>query len=413
MSQYLPVRCFEWMKDCDVSLVSSESILAMSESAQSGMILEVDLEYPDCLHDQHRDFPLAPEHLTITSDMLSNYQTTLLQKTQMKHHESRKLVPNLYNKSHYIVHYINLKFYLSHGLKLTKIHRILQFQQEPWLKSFIAFNTLQRSLATSKFSQDLFKLINNATFGKTMENKRHRRTITLVSTACQLEKLSSQPTFKSFRIFSENLIAVERYASSLCLNKPIFTGFSVLDLSKHHMYQFHYDFIKINYPDSASTLLFMDTDSLCYSINTHDIYHDFLQHSDLFDFSNYSASHPNYSTINKKKIGKFKDENAGVLMTEFVGLRAKCYSFTTNDGGEVKKGKGIKKSVIQSKLRHQHYKSCLFTQELNYQSMNTFRTHNHHVSTFMQTKLSLNCFDDKRYITSDGVTTLPYGHHSI
>ena len=239
MSQYLPVRCFEWMKDCDVALVSSETILAMSESAQSGMILEVDLEYPDCLHDQHRDFPLAPEHLTITSNMLSDYQKSILQQNQTKHHESRKLVPNLYPKSHYIVHYINLKFYLSHGLKLTKIHRILRFQQEPWLKSFITFNTLQRSLATSKFSKDLFKLINNATFGKTMENVRNRRTITLVSTSRQLEKLSSQPTFKSFRIFSENLIAVERYASSLCLNKPIYSGFSVLDLSKQHMYKFH------------------------------------------------------------------------------------------------------------------------------------------------------------------------------
>ena len=251
----------------------------MPDDTDIGQILEVDLEYPDTLHDAHRDFPLAPEKLTITRDMLSPYQLDLLVDTGMSHHESQKLTPNLYNKTHYIVHYRNLKFYINplnstkpNGLKLTKIHRILQFEQKPWLDKFIQCNTIQRSLATNDFSKDLYKLLNNATFGKTMENKRNRRNITLVSKGKPLEKLVSQPTFKSFRIFSENLVAVERYNSSTYLNKPIFTGFCALDLSKLLMYDFHYNFIKTNYPNRSSVLLFMDTDSLCYKIRTHDIY---------------------------------------------------------------------------------------------------------------------------------------------
>ena len=105
-----------------------------------------------------------------------------------------------------------------------------------------------------------------------------------------------------------------------------------------HMYRLHYDFIKQLYPGPTSTRLFKDTNSLCYQMTSNNIYADFQKHSNkYFDFSNFPSSHPNYSITNKKKIGMMKDENAGRIMLEFVGLRAKCYSFTTEHDIEIKK----------------------------------------------------------------------------
>ena len=147
-----------------------------------------------------------------------------------------KLIPNLKDKTKYIVHYRNLKLYTSLGMVVKKIHSILAFDQAPWLKRYIDFNTTQRARAANDFEKDFFKLMNNSVFGKTMENLRNRRKVDLVTDKKRLKKIVAQPTFKSFTLFHKHLLAVERAVAELKLNRPVYTGFSVLDISKTLLY---------------------------------------------------------------------------------------------------------------------------------------------------------------------------------
>lgn len=154
--------------------------------------------------------------------------------------------------------------------------------------------------------------------------------------------------YTNYKIFDNNLVAVERKKSSIYMNRPIYVGFAILELSKVLMYQFHYNFIKKKYQDKA-TLLFTDTDSLTYHIITEDIYKDMKQHSNMFDFSDYPNNHPLHSDKNKKIIGKFKDELHGELALEFVGLKSKMYSLKSSNA-EKKTAKGISTRIVRKKL---------------------------------------------------------------
>lgn len=150
----------------------------------------------------------------------------------MKEGYYTKLMPNLFDKEKYVLHYRNLQLYLSLGMKLTKVHRVLSFKQSPWLKAYIDFNTTMRKTAKNEFEKDFFKLVNNSVFGKTMENLRKRVDIQLVHNKKRLLKLSAKPGFKSFQIFNNDLASVELSKQKLILNRPIYVGFSILDLSK-------------------------------------------------------------------------------------------------------------------------------------------------------------------------------------
>lgn len=345
---------------------------------------------------------------------LSPYQLDLLKSLYGEEYQPgeshEKLIPNLRNKEKYILHYRNLKLYLSLGMQLKRIHRILSFNQSPWVKSYIDFNTVQRAAARNDFEKDFFKLMNNSMFGKTMENLRNRRKVDLVSQEEPFRKIAAQPTFKSYTIFHEHLVAVERAKSELVLNRPIYTGLCVLDLSKVLMYNFHYGYVKEKYPDSK--LLFTDTDSLVYKIRTNDLYRDMLEDRSLFDFSGYPKDHPCFSNDNKKVIGKMKDELGGSIMREFVGLRAKMYSLEFNNKS-MTKAKGVKKYVIKNNIRHSDYRDCLFQRRNYFHCMNSIRSNKHVLHSVRQNKATLSAYDDKRYILEDGISTLPYGHYKI
>lgn len=240
----------------------------------------------------------------------------------MKATGCNKLVPNLYDKKGYVVHYRNLKLFLSLGLRLTKVHRVLSFKQSPWLKPYIDFNTNIRKEAKNEFEKDFFKLMNNAIFGKIKENLRKRIDIQLIHQEKRLKKLTKKHSFKFFKIFNPDLVSVELQKQKFVLNRPIYVGFSILDLSKVLMYEFHYNYIKKKYGFNAQ-LLFTDTDSLCYEVKTHGIYRDMSEDQHLFHFTGYPKGHLLYDITNKKVIGKMKSETASVPIKEFVGLRAK------------------------------------------------------------------------------------------
>ena len=245
-----------------------------------------------------------------------------------------------------------------------------------------------------------------------MENLRKRVDVKLVTNEKQLKKLTSKPTYVRSKIFNENLVAVHKIKEQLTLNRPAYVGMCILDSSKTLMYHFHYNYIKKRYGSKAQ-LLFTDTDSLCYEIETEDIYADLWQDKNLFDNSDYPKESKFFDTSNKKVIGKFKDESAGILITEFVGLRSKMYSYIKENQKENRTAKGIKKNIIKNELKHANYKETLFENKQMYHQMKTIRSVNHELGSHELNKVSLSCYDDKRYIHANGISSYAYGHKSI
>ena len=287
MSQYLPTGNFKWLSQ---NQIEKTNLGKYTENSKKGLILEVDLEYPQELHDLHNDYPLGPEQIKVAKDMLSDYCKKIADKFNISSGLIHKLIPTLNDKEKYILHYRNLQSYLSLGLKLKKIHRVLQFDQSPWLKQYIDFNTQKRTHAKNSFEKDFFKLMNNSVFGKTMENIRKRVDVRLVTSKEKLLKLASKPTYVSSKIFNENLVAVHKIKETLTMNRPAYVGMCILDLSKTLMYDFHYNYIKHKYGNKAK-LLFTDTDSLTYEIETNDAYNDFFKDKSKFDNSDYPENH--------------------------------------------------------------------------------------------------------------------------
>ena len=405
MSQSLPECGFAWVDEPE-----SVDYMNVSDDAETGYILEVDLEYPAEIHDVHNDYPMAPEQKTIPISDLSEHSQKLRKDLGMKGKPNEKLIPNLNKKEKYVVHYRNLQQYVSHGLKVTKVHRVIMFQQSKWLAEYIDLNTEKRKAAKNPFEKDFYKLMNNAIFGKTMENVRKRINVELVHKEKRFKKLVAKPTFRNFKIFTEDLTAVQLFQSNLLLNKPIQVGFTVLELSKLLMYEFHYDYMKKNYPECR--LLFTDTDSLCYDIPTDDIYKDMAKDADRFDTSDYPKDHFLHSTVNKKVLGKMKDECAGLPIQEFVGLRAKMYSLMYGDGKEKRTAKGITRAC-QRRMKHEQYKKSLFEGTQTNVVGHVIRSHDHEMFSEKVHKVALSPFDDKRYVLDDGCTTLAHGHYSI
>ncbi|XP_055388367.1 uncharacterized protein LOC129616887 [Condylostylus longicornis] len=256
MSQPLPEGEFKW---CDT--VANFKVESIIDSSQIGYFFEVDLEYPQEIHNLHKDLPFCPEHISAP------------------HSKQKKLLATLNNKSRYIIHYRNLKQAIKNGLKVLKIHRILQFKQSPWLKSYIDLNTKLRTQARNDFEKNLFKLMNNAVF-----------------------------------------------------------GMSILDLAKTTIYDFHYDYMLPQFNKNC-TICYTDTDSLIYEINCPDLYEIIRRDCHLyFDTSDYSIDNKwGIPLVNKKVLGLMKDENNGKIMTEFVGLRSKMYAIRVEGNENLKK----------------------------------------------------------------------------
>ncbi|GFT40180.1 uncharacterized protein NPIL_688351, partial [Nephila pilipes] len=390
MSKYLPLKDFVWSDNN----LTTQDILNLSDESDVGYILEVDLDYPPDLHDKHSDFPLAPENKPPPNCKEPRLLTTLEPKTK------------------YVLHYSNLKLYLKLGLILKKIHRVLKFFQSPWLKNYIDYNTKLRTKAVNDFQKDFYKLMNNSIFGKTMENVRRRVDIRLCSTEEQARKLIAKSNFNRRTIFSENLMAVHLKKTNIKFFKPIHVGMTILDLSKVLMYSFHYEYMKHRY-DSKIKLMYTDTDSFIYEIKTDDFYSDMKDDLNLYDTSDYDKNNVyNLPLVNKKVIGKMKDENKGNIMTEYVGLKSKMYAYKTNNKIE-KRLKGIKKQTLKNKITFEDYKDCLLNQKLKYVDMNLIRSKFHSIQSIKQNKLALSYKDDKRFVNGDGITTLAHGHWSL
>ena len=221
MPRKLPVNGFKWI---DNKEINEEFIKNFNENDNKSYIFEVDVKYPQRLLDLHCDLPFLPERMEIN--------------------KCKKLLCNLLNKKKYVAHINTLKQALNHGLKLKKIHRVIEFNQEAWLKPYIYMNTELRKEAKNDFEKDLFKLMNNSVFGKTMENIKKHRDIKLVTTDKKRSKLISEPNCRTINLISEDLSIIEMKKTKVKMNKPIYLGLSILEISKTLMYEFWYDYMK-------------------------------------------------------------------------------------------------------------------------------------------------------------------------
>ena len=385
MSQPLPTGNFGWADGEELNFIPLEEL--------PPCFVEVDLEYPVELHDYFSDFVPAPDYVRPEGSKV------------------KKLAPNLYPKTKYVCHFRNLILYRDLGVKITKIHRALSFDESPWLKPYIDLNTTLRAKATNDADKNMHKLLNNAVFGKTCENLRERTDYRLVTTQKEALKLAAKPTFKDYTVLDGQLAGIHLDPSVVKLNKPSYVGVAVLDLSKLHMYNFFYNYLKPKYGNDMK-LLMTDTDSLFLEIRTENFYDIRADVPEWFDTSGYPTDHPSkLPRMNKEVIGMFKDELDGKTALEFCGTAAKSYAFTILEKNETKKKcKGIRKAFVKKELTIDDYKNCVLDEKQKTVKQTQFRSYDHEMFTERITKIALSPYDDKRVIATSGVKTLPLGH---
>lgn len=458
MAQSLPLSNFQWVETNRIKKLYSkaENIMNIHDDGENGFIFEVDLEYPENLHNAHNDFPFCCEKQRLPREAVDI--------NDVKVNKIDKLLLTLSEKKNYVIHYRMLKLALNHGLVLKKVHRILSFKQSKWLKPYIDINTQLRTQATNDFEKSFFKYMINSVFGKTMENLRLRADIKLVNKwggRCGAGLLIARPNFKRCKIFSDTVVAIELHKTHVKMVKPVIIGMSILDISKITMYSFLYDFLKPKYGENCN-VCYTDTDAFILSVKTDDFYADMKANIEQFDTSDYSNDNVyDMPKVNKKVPGLFKDEMNGEILAEFVGLRAKCYAAlpfsaklkeckcskktvverraTESDYIDcnakncelkkksklIKKSKGIKKNIVKREITFNDYIDCI-EKNCDYgrqnvsgpctinRKQNTIRSKMHNVYTIQQEKIALNPADDKRYLLPPNrIDTLAWGHFMI
>jgi hypothetical protein len=416
-------RCY-WKQD----------ILSMDPEGVWGYILEVDLEYPEHLHDEHNDYPLCPEHKVPTP---SPYTLEVMEKVGVKPSKVSKLVCDLTNKTNYVIHLRNLQQALKLGLKLTQIHRVIAFRQSKWLSKYIEYNTNQRKKAKNSIEKDYWKLLNNSVFGKTMEQIRKRREVEIFFAAdCKRAvKLMSTPYAKSADIIiNDRCVIIEKARHKVVMDRPTVLGMIILDLSKWLMFDFHYNKMRAKF-GSRATLLYTDTDSLIYSLTAkpgRTVNNELVKmqiNTDCFDLSEMkNLFHPMMTLWsrearmqNAKVPGKFKDESFGYDIEEFVAVRSKMYSLLKNipEGQYAySKMKGIpekarKEDVEGSSITHEDYMNVFCGGIMP--SVSFWRLGHDsklNIRTLEVNKSGLSAADDKSYYF-DSATCLRHGHAGI
>ena len=326
---------------------------------------------------------------------------------------SEKLLLTLEDKFNYILHFKNLKLYLRLGLKISKIHRVLTFIQADILNPYITLNTNLRKEATNDFEKDLYKLLNNSIYGKSIEDKRKHLNIKLAVDDQECMRLTKSPLFENFQILNDGLSVMKLKKSCVILDKPIFIGFTVLEYAKNYMYKLYYNHFKLFYKNRI-ILCYTDTDSFIFLVQTDNIEDDLKnKFGYLMDFSNFPKDHRCFDESHKKEIGFLKLENAEKSISQFVGLKSKLYSMLFNDNTQKRTAKGLNRSVLKNNIDHSHYLDVIDKNNTYLCKMRRIQSREHHLKTIELSKLIFTSFDDKRYIFDDGISTLPFGHYKL
>ena len=398
MSQMLPYDEIEmWHGHPDKYWNWLNEILNTLDDSEIGYFLEVDLKYPDDIKQKTKYFPFCPENKKIDPNKYNEYMKSIKPENYTK---SKKLICDWTDKKKYLIHYRILKFYVRHGMIVEKIHEIISFKQSRWLEKYISFNTQKRNKAKNDFEKDFFKLLVNAAFGKFLENVRNRLNLELIKKD-NIKKINTQQsklTFNGIQRSYENYDSYTFKKNEIVMDKAIYVGFAILELSKLHMYETYYDTLQPYFGQDNLQLHYVDTDGMFLNMKTKNIIKDLKNVEDIFDFSNLDKNHELYSEKSKKVIGKFKIETPkNIWIDEFVCLRSTAYSFKCKDNNENKnKIKGISKT--QSKhIKFEEYYNCLFGGDYQRECNNyIIRSINHEMVRQEVKKSTLSLFDDKR-----------------
>ena len=303
------------------------------------------------------------------------------------------------------------KFNTKMGMKVTKIHTIYRFKQSLWLEKYNNHNTHKRTKAKTNFEKDLYKLMNNAFFGETMENVRERVNLEIIlhTNIDQIIKRQSKLSFKGINMHYSTFSLYKFDKEKTVFDKPIYLGFSVLELSKLLMYEFYYHKLQPYYNNNVK-LHYMDTDSFILSIKTGNLIKDLDYFKNDFEFSEYDENQELYDTINKKVIGKMKIETSPIIDSDnFVALRSKSYSFSY--GATQKTVQKSKQKGIQHTPPYTQFITSLFNSETTTATNYSIRSDAHNLTVQKQDKLALNPFDDNR-VYSNPIQTLSWDKHT-
>lgn len=431
MMQDLPYGYFEWVAQEELPTIQEDIMSYLEENLGNGRgaYLEVDLGYPSVLHGMHNYYPLAPIKRAVKEEELSEYSKWLNMLVGRKHDSKvEMLLQTLEDRDHYYVYYKNLRFYLKHGMILKKIHRILEFNEAPIMRSYIEKNTEMRNKSTNTADRNLWKIANNSAYGKTFENQLNYSILKFIHTTRAYNTTVAKPGFDGSVFMSDNLMIAKILHDSLTFNKPIYLGATITELAKLHMYEFYYDVIIDHFGADFVELCMTDTDSLLLNIKTLDIYKDIaeIQHKydcpiDTSNFDETIIELYNIEGKHNKEVGYFKSETGSDRIREFVGLRAKVYSYLMegedDETGQHLRAKGVGKGAL-CKMYHEAYKECIFNEnEVNKIQQEVtvplIRSTDHKVQSLQVNKVGLSCNDTKRFICKDNIHTYAFGHYKI
>jgi hypothetical protein len=410
LSQPLPFGCFQWLSDNEINALN---IKETDCDGEVGYVLECDLEVPDCLHDFFNYYPPMEEKMMITPDMYSPYTKRLLEVSNIKPSKAVKLVATLFPKYKYVCHMKNLQLYMSLGVILKKVHRVVSFKQSRWMANFIEQNIEQRIRAGSnKFLSDCFKLLNNAIYGYSFLNKRDQINVELVNDKEKAMRKMSNPRLKNFDIYERDLVSFETGKDLVQLDMPVYIAFCTLQYAKFCMCNYYYNHLKKLFPkDGSLKVLASDTDSFCIGVeisSTKSLYEKLKSQAEWYDFSNYDRSHPLFDDSRKGALGLLKNELAACTPYAFVGLSAKMYSIGCY-GKDYSRAKGIPR-YLMPEITFEDYKRCLMDLEIREIEYNHIVAEKQHLYIKKQKKRGLVNFYDKRYCLPNH-TTLPFGHY--
>ncbi len=411
MTYPLPYSNYKWCSLDELSRIDWKNI---DTEGTTGYILQVDLICPPEIHDFLSEYPVAPENVTIRYEQLSPYAKHCLHELRDKRdYKARKLIASVGDKKEYLTHFANLKFYLSLGLKLGKIHCGFSFIQKKCFSDYINYCMEKRRSSVSKFSNMTYKYLGNSLYGKMIERMRDRLQCKFTTHPSFCSKFISDSNAMSFKILNDNLVCVFSKQRHVYMNRPLAIGFVTLEISKRLMYELFYKQLKPRF--ALLKCLYTDTDSLvvwCKKLKkdyNRDVF-EIIQ--DLMDFSNFPKNHKLYTTQFKNALGRIKSELGCNKMIRIVALRSKTYAIEVENQNMIRRAKGVSYSY-QNNIPFQAYLDCLVN--INQYSIDQYqiRSYNHNLVTQKMTKITFDSFEDKRFLFNCSIHSLPYNHYRL
>lgn len=418
----------------DFKFLSKEEFLEIdwrkiNLDGEIGFFVEVTLDYPSQIWGKTQSFPLCPQNFEITYDILSPYQKRVLKEIYNKNsYKSTKLTATFLRREKITLHAKNLQLFLNLGMELVQVHQVVSFAQGPFMKVWVDFCTKKRSKAKTDFEKNFFKLLVNSVFGKTIESVSNRKKVKICLNIESFSKWTRDPNYERHVIINDDVSIVILKQTKARVIQPFYIGFSILELSKHVMYDFFYNVLRPYFGEDGVQLLYSDTDSLAIQVQTFNILLDLGELAPNMDFSNLAKSHPLFCESNRAALFKFKEEFALQPIARLCALKSKCYSFEiacacktglderavcikckngTSKSFHTNKLKGIQKRTARE-IHFSKYLKCLENSYVQRDMITQITSKTHQLTTNIVNKISLSSFDDKRFIFNCGVHSSPF-----